>query len=967
MSGISTGTGLFSGIDSRSIIDQLIAIESRPKVLAQQRINSLQQQRAAFLDINSRLNTLKTAAGAFRIDRIFDAKTATSSNDDVMTATAGLGAANGTYSFRVERLVTTQQNISRGFADRNSSGMGLTQISIESARARLDSTTTLSELNDGAGVQRGRIVVTDSAGRAATVDLSKAVTVEDVVSAINSNGTAQVTASVRDGAFVLKDNAGGALTVANGAGYTTATSLGLTTGTQSAGTLTGARVFGLNANTALASLNDGNGVFVKFNATSSSFANFNIVVDGTTVGVNLSDVYTIPQGGGASVKTGSAVSTVGGALQRINDALTAANYSEVRASVNATTGRIELTDSLNRTIEITEVDGGTTGRDLGLSGNGVGSLQGRRVLAGMNTMLATSLNGGSGITGDGALSFTLRSGAAFSTTIDTTKSLADILGDIEAASATTPGGPARVRASLDSKGTGIVLTDLTTGTGNLIITGTTGADSATSLKITTGPTGVASSTVSSGNLQKQYMSTSTLLEKLNNGRGVGTGKFRITDGSGQTALIDIAADSKTLGDIVNEINAATSTTGSTGGGAGSPLTVRARINANGDGIELYDTGTGGTRIKVEDTTGTVAKNLNIAGTATGVGVGADNKINGSFEKVVALLAGDTLNDVVRKINEAGADATAAVISDGAGATPFRLALTSKISGRDGRFIVDTGSVDLGLSQLAAGENALAFFGAGDVASSIAVSSSSNIIDDILPGVKIDLKGTSQNVINLNITSDNGKLTESVNKFIEAFNGVIDRINTQTKYDKDTNRRSPLTGDGTAIELKSGLSRVVQQRAESVTGRYQRLVDIGIKVGKDSKLEFDADKFGEAMATDPESVEALLTARTLSGGSTTELEPGVSVNNPNFGNEFSSLGAMGQVERLVDRYVNSIGGVLTQRNNGIQRQVDLQTSRISLIDVRLARRREVLERQFAAMESTVGRLQQQGASLGSLGR
>jgi flagellar hook-associated protein 2 len=395
--------------------------------------------------------------------------------------------------------------------------------------------------------------------------------------------------------------------------------------------------------------------------------------------------------------------------------------------------------------------------------------------------------------------------------------------------------------------------------------------------------------------------------------------------------------------------------------------VRARINANGDGIELYDTGTGGTRIKVEDTTGTVAKNLNIAGTATGVGVGADNKINGSFEKVVALLAGDTLNDVVRKINEAGADATAAVISDGAGATPFRLALTSKISGRDGRFIVDTGSVDLGLSQLAAGENALAFFGAGDVASSIAVSSSSNIIDDILPGVKIDLKGTSQNVINLNITSDNGKLTESVNKFIEAFNGVIDRINTQTKYDKETNRRSPLTGDGTAIELKSGLSRVVQQRAESVTGRYQRLVDIGIKVGKDSKLEFDADKFGEAMATDPESVEALLTARTLSGGSTTELEPGVSVNNPNFGNEFSSLGAMGQVERLVDRYVNSIGGVLTQRNNGIQRQVDLQTSRISLIDVRLARRREVLERQFAAMESTVGRLQQQGASLGSLGR
>ncbi len=967
MSGISTGTGIFSGIDSRSIIDQLIAIESRPKQLAQSRIAGLQQQRAAFLDINARLGSLKTFAASFRIDRTFDAKTTSSSNENILTATASLTAATGSYSFRIDRLVTTQQSISRGFADRNSSGLGLPSITVESAKARLDANTALADLNNGSGVQRGKIIVTDSGNRAATIDLSRAVSVEDVVNAINANGTAQVTASVKDGSFVIKDNAGGTITIANGAGYTTATSLGLPTATTTGGTVTGSRVYGLNANTALTTFNDGNGVLIKQNTNSTTFANFNIVVDGTNVAINLSDVYEAATGGGAATKIRSGVSTTGGVIQRINDALTAANYNEVRASLNADSGRIELTDSLGRSFEITEAGGGSTARDLGLSGNGTGSLNGRRVLAGLNSTLATSLNGGAGVAGDGVLNFTLRNGSTFTATVDTTKSITDILADIEAASATTPGGPARVRATLDSKGTGILLTDTTGGTtSNLIITGSSGNDTAASLKISTGTIGVAASSVSSGNLQKQYISSSSLLEKLNNGRGVGTGKFRLTDSAGRIATIDISTDSKTIGDVIIEINAAVSTTGS-GGTGGEPLSIRARINETGDGVELYDTGTGAGRIKVEDTTGTVAKSLNINGTATGTATGADNKINGTLERKITFGLSDTLDDVVRKINEAGGDVTASVISDGTGATPFRLALTSKLSGRDGRVIIDSGAVDLGITFLSQGENALAFFGSGDVANSIAVTSSSNIIDNILPGVKIDLKGTSQDLIQLNVTNDSAKLEKSVTDFVGAFNTVIDRINTQTRYDRESNRRSPLTGDGTTIELKAALSRVVQQRAQNVTGRYQRLVDVGIKIGKDSKLEFDEDKFREAIAADPEAVEALFTTRTLEGTQTQEVEPGVTVNNPNFGSTFSSLGALGQIEALTDRYVNSISGVLTSRNNGLQRQIDLQTSRIELLDVRLASRRSVLERKFAAMESIVGKLQQQGSSLNSIGR
>lgn len=965
MSGITSGTGIFSGIDSASIIDQLIAVESRPKQLAAARVISLQQQRAAFLDINSRISALKTAAAKFRIDKVFDQKKATSSNESVLSAIAAIGAANGTYSFRVDRLVTTQQDLSRGFADRNSTGLGLTTMTFETAKARLDSNVALADLNGGSGISRGRIVITDAAGHAANIDLSRAVSVEDVLSAINGNGTAQVTASVRNGSFVIRDTSGGtgSLAVTDAAGSTTATSLGLAGVAAASGVLTGNNVYGLSVNTALSSLNDGNGVFVKTNSNSTAFSNFVINVDGTNVGINLSDVYELPSGQTVPNKTKSAVSSVGAAITRMNETLAAAGFTDVTVSIDSTNGRLLLNGG-SHSITISETSGGTTAKDLGLpTSNQTGTINGRRILAGMNSVLATSLNGGAGITGDGVLNFTLHDGSTFATTVNTTASLSDILSTIDAASGTLADGRTKISARLDSKGTGIIITDNTTGSNNLVIVGNDGQDTAASLGISTGLLGTATNTKTSGNLQKQYISSSTLLEKLNNGRGIGTGTFRIRDSSGAVATIDIGTDSKTIGDVINEINAAIST--SAGGGTGTALTTRARINSTGDGIEIYDTGTGTGRVHIEDASGTVAKTLNIVGTATGTAVGADNKINGTLERTVSFAVSDTLDDVVRKINDAGVDATAAVISDGAGSTPFRLALTSRNSGSDGRFIIDSGTTDLGLTSLSKGENALAFFGAGDVASAIAVSSSSNTIDSILPGVKIDLKGISTDPVQVNITGDTETLKTNVQDFISAFNTAIDRITLQTKYDKDSNKKAPLLGDGTVIELKSTLARIIQTPARNLSGRYQRLADVGIKVGKDSKLEFDEEKFAAAMATDPQAVEDLFTTRTLTENQRTEVSPGVFVNNPNFGNDFTALGAMGQIEELANRYVDTTSGLLTTKSNGLQRQIDTQNQRISSMDIRLESKRLILQRKFAAMESAIGKLQTQGSSLGGI--
>ncbi len=956
MSGIRTGTGVFSGIDTNSLIDQLLQIDARPRTLVQRRVAQLQSQQAAYMDVNSRINAIKAAASAFRTASTFKLKNATSTDESTLTATASTTAATGSHTFRVHQLVTTQQMLSRGFADRNSTAVGAGSFTFESTRARLDDDISLADFNDGAGVARGRIVVTDSANHTATVDLSRATTVADVLDAINANGTALVTASVQGGHFVIRDNAGGNITIADATGYSTATSLGIA-GT-AAGTITGQTVYGLGSNTPLSALNDRNGVQVESDISLTAH-NFTIAIAGTTnqtVDINIGDVYTTA----ALTKTGSAVSTVGGVIQRINAQLTAAGVTEVTAQINTTEGRIELVDSTggSNTITVTE-DDSTTAADLGLITTGAaGSVNGQRVLAGLNSVLGSSLNGGAGIAGDGALAFTLRDGTSFTANIDATQSLTDIFASIQAASGTLPGGAPRVTVALDAKGTGFTITDHTTGAGNLTILGTTANDTATSLGIATTPAGVASGTISSGNLQKQYMSAATLLSTLNNGQGVGTGKIRFTDSSGATALVDIGTDAKTLADVIDEINSVMSGTAGT--------TIRARINATGDGMEVYDTGTNTQRIKVEDTTGTVAAALKIRGEATGTGVGADNKLNGTLEQTVTFDADDTLDDMITKINDAGVGVDATVIRDGGGIAPFRISLSSERSGRSGRFIIDTNGFDMGLSTLSAGQDAIAFFGAGDVANAIAITSGTNLIDGIVPGVKIDLKAATDTPVTVTVTSNTAAIETAINEFITAFNDGVERINAFTKYDAETETRGVLLGDGTINELKGSLFRALNTPIKGFTNRYQRLTDIGIKVGKNGVLELDTDKLNNALATDPAAVEALFTRRVQTADTRIDLGNGNSANNPNAGNTFTELGAMGLIEQMADRYVNSITGTLVVRQKGIDTQIQAQNKRIEEMGVRLEARRAILERQFAVMESTIGKLQSQQSSINSIG-
>ncbi len=146
--------GLASGLDVNSIVQQLVAAERAPGA------SRIAREKAAVATEVSALGTLKGALSSFKttLDPIktldsFAARSATSSDDDIFTATAKSGAAVGTYPIEVSSLATAQQLSSTVFAAGSTAivGTGTLQISLGSSTINvgIDSTNqTLAGIRD---------------------------------------------------------------------------------------------------------------------------------------------------------------------------------------------------------------------------------------------------------------------------------------------------------------------------------------------------------------------------------------------------------------------------------------------------------------------------------------------------------------------------------------------------------------------------------------------------------------------------------------------------------------------------------------------------------------------------------------------------------------------------------------------------------------------------------------------------
>lgn len=949
---VTSSVGAFSGINSGQIIDQLIQLQSRPKTTAQVRIAGYQKVQAAFLDVSSKTSSLRTLAQSFRLNTIFRSAQAHSATETVVTASAANGAPPGQYSVTVARLASAQQTLSRGFADSTVTGLGLSQVVVEDARGRMDTDTQLNQLNGGAGVQRGRIIVTDSAGTRTTVDLTRASTLNDAMTAINDAGAGKFRVAVSsDGnGLTLTDSAGGvgSITVASEGSVTTAADLGLNS--SGAGSIVGSRINQLGAATRLSSLNDGLGVSIS---SAAGHAHFDFQITdraGGTHQVNLGDVYDVNE-----VRTGVAATTLGDVVDRINAAGGGAITAQIVPNNDPVNpgSAIQIVDHTGQSgsLIVAENSTGTTAAGLGILGTvNNTTLVGTSLQSKLNSVSMTRLLGGTTIAPD-TLKLDLRDGTSLSNIVispaDVTGSVTDFIAHFN--SQTT----GKATLSIDSTGTRFILTDNTSGSGQFSLSGSV----ADALGLQQDPT--SGGTITGARTQRQWVANSTLLSDLNGRRGIGEGRIEIVTSAGPAFQFNITSSQRTVGDLVAQINSSI-----------NPDTnkTRARVNDTGDGILIESTdGTAATPIAIRDISGSVARSLNLNTTSTGTG--AANRIDGSYERVITVNPSDTLTQISDKINSAGVGLASSIINDGS-ANPFRLSLTSRASGTSGALTIDTGGVNIGLSTVAQARNALLFYGSEDPTRALAIESNTNSVTNAVPGVTLNLVSASATPTNVSVTADNEGIVEQVGKFVTAFNALLNSIDSRSKYDADSNTRGVLLGDSTSQELRRSVVSLVQQKAEGVNSQYQYLFEAGVQLNSSGQLELKEDKLRAALERDPSGVADLFAGRVQDANSSTRniLDSAGNIVGQVRENVAGRVTTRGVFEILADQletFTRSTDGKLARKSTLLDTQIKAQNDQIAKLDLRLASRRTILQNQFTAMETAIGKLQSQSGSISQI--
>ena len=642
---------------------------------------------------------------------------------------------------------------------------------------------------------------------------------------------------------------------------------------------------------------------------------------------------TVASGGNGTgvVDVADTATTAGGAIE-YNDESTVGELlatfnsldpTKLKAQISATGDGIELVDLTagGNTFSVSNLFGGSLAEDLGFTDVAVGGvITGERRFAGLKTVLLDRLKGGVGIGALGTLSLTDRSGAAGNVDLSSAKTLDDVMAAINASSV-------GIQAKINQTRNGLTLSDTSGGTGNLIVANGDATNSADALDVAINS---AVATVNSGSLDLQTFHERISLDTLNNGRGVGTGSFLITDTAGQVEAVNVAASgAETVGDVIDLIN-------------GLSIGVEARINATGDGIAIVDTASGIGKITIADEgSGTAAADLKIAGTSSSQLIGSTptEVIDGSTTIRITLAAGDSLDDLVDKINAFDGDISASVFDGGSGTKPFRLSLVSQVEGASGALLVDMSQLGISYDQVAAAQDALLLVGSpGGTGSGGMISSTSNSFDGLIEGINLTISGTSDEAITIEVEQTNEGVISQVELLVSQFNKLHETLAELTFFDETTNDKGLLIGSSSVLRIEYDLANVLSSRFYSA-GSTLSLQQLGVRIGDDGTLSFDKTKFDERYAADSNAVEKFFTQE--------------------------GTGLAARSNTVSEQLAGATNSVLINRSQALQQSIESNSERISALTAALAREEESLTLEFFRLEEAIARLQANSTSIASI--
>ena len=211
-----------------------------------------------------------------------------------------------------------------------------------------------------------------------------------------------------------------------------------------------------------------------------------------------------------------------------------------------------------------------------------------------------------------------------------------------------------------------------------------------------------------------------------------------------------------------------------------------------------------------------------------------------------------------------------------------------------------------------------------------VLSSTNTIVGAVDGVTLNLLQADPGLpASLQIDNDTDTVTQVINDFVASYNALIETFDQLTSYDAESELAGPLLGDATIRGIRDQIRREFSTNVENISAPFNSLGEIGIEIQLDGKLSVvDAD-----------------------------LSTVLDENFSNLGQLFAATdGFAVRLFDLADSYL-ATGGIIATRTDGLNRSIEEFSEQRDKLGDRLASLEGRLLRQFNALDSLIGQLNQ----------
>ncbi len=292
--------------------------------------------------------------------------------------------------------------------------------------------------------------------------------------------------------------------------------------------------------------------------------------------------------------------------------------------------------------------------------------------------------------------------------------------------------------------------------------------------------------------------------------------------------------------------------------------------------------------------------------------------------------GDTLEDLVDKINKNTDSKVEASILNVGGDNPYRLIVKSTGTGQENQISISTDSDSFSNDIDRVGDPAQDAVFKVD---GIEMTRSTNTIDDVVDNITLDLEKTGKT--DITIKKDPSKIIDGIKDFVEKYNNTINVISTDTKYDSKNKEAGIFQGNSEIRNISRSLQDII---STTISKDGKNANDFGLDIQRDGTLTFDETKFKEAYNENSDETVEFFKASNATDGLFNKLE-----------------------SQLFDISTSSTGTLKTLKKN-YDDDITRLTDEIAKAQERLDSQYDILTKKFADYDLIMGQLSSQSATL-----